>query len=144
MDKNHFLNQATDMLKDDEGFRARLYKCPAGKQTIGFGFNVDDTPITYEQASFILETQVRDYDMELNDALSCYIFLSEPRKIVLLNMRHALGMVGLLKFRKMLEALTDQDYTNAAVEIRDSDFWRSETRNRAERLAVIMETDNLI
>ncbi len=43
-----------DILKQDEGFRADPYKCPAGRWTIGYGRNFEDNPFSLKELVHIL------------------------------------------------------------------------------------------
>ena len=42
----HLINEATEQLKQDEGWRLKPYRCTAGKLTIGYGRNIEDKGIT--------------------------------------------------------------------------------------------------
>ena len=63
-------------LKKEEGFRAKVYKCTAGKNTIGFGRNLDDNGITYEEAEYLLKNDIKMVDNWLNDNVPIYANLT--------------------------------------------------------------------
>ena len=63
-------------LKKEEGFRAKVYKCTAGKNTIGFGRNLDDNGITYEEAEYLLKNDIKMVDTWLNDNVPIYANLT--------------------------------------------------------------------
>ena len=85
-------------LKKEEGFRAKVYKCTAGKNTIGFGRNLDDNGITYEEAEYLLKNDIKMVDTWLNDNVPIYANLTPERQFVLIDMCFNLGFAGVLKF----------------------------------------------
>ena len=81
-------NKGIELIKKHEGFRAKAYKCPADKWTIGYGhtINVKSTDvITKEQGEYFLrqdvgyaEKEVNKYNLDINqnqfDALVSFVF----------------------------------------------------------------------
>ena len=65
------------------------------------------------------------------------MYLSEVQEI-LVNMMFNMGRTRLSKFKNFRAALEDQDWACAAVEGRDS-LWYRQVTNRAERLMVRLE-----
>lgn len=130
------LETAYLQLKVDEGLRLSPYRCTAGKLTIGYGHNLDDKPITKEAAEQILIDDIQDVVTEL-EKMEIYHWLSEQRKAVLINMAFNLGIAGLKSFKKMFEALGNEDYGKAAEEMLDS-RWAYQVKGRASRLAEMM------
>ena len=129
---------AKEQLKRHEGFSPSLYKCPAGKPTIGFGFNLEQELMPEFVASIWLENLIDGIDFELDQRFTFYNCLSEIRKSVLINMRYNLGMAGLLSFKKMIKALEDGNYHEAANQMRDSK-WHTQVGQRAIELEILME-----
>lgn len=129
-------------LKKEEGFRAKVYKCTAGKNTIGFGRNLDDNGITYEEAEYLLKNDIKMVDTWLNDNVPIYAKLTPERQFVLIDMCFNLGFVGVLKFRKMFEAIKAGEFAKAAAEMLNSK-WAAQVGTRAIKLARIMETGEM-
>lgn len=50
------------VLEIDEGFRANMYKCTAGKRTIGIGRNLDDVGLTHIELAYLMGNQQCDID----------------------------------------------------------------------------------
>ena len=117
-------------LKSDEGFREFMYKCSANKTTIGYGLNLE-AGITEEEAHIILRHRLRRISSSLD--YNWYRNLNDVRKGVILNMVYQMGLRGVLKFRKMIDAMACGDFNRAAVEMEDS-RWFKQTPNRAQRL----------
>ncbi len=81
-------DKGIDLIKKHEEFRAKAYRCPAGKWTIGYGhtLNVKSTDvITKEQAEYFLkqdvgfaEKEVNRHNLSINqnqfDALVSFVF----------------------------------------------------------------------
>ena len=129
-------------LKKEEGFRAKVYKCTAGKNTIGFGRNLDDNGITYEEAEYLLKNDIKMVDTWLNDNVPIYAKLTPERQFVLIDMCFNLGFVGVLKFRKMFEAIKAGEFAKAAAEMLNSK-WAAQVGPRARKLSRIMETGEM-
>ena len=137
----NLLNQ----LRRHEGLRLDPYKCSEGYLTIGYGRNIETNGISEAEAEFML----------LNDLLACeselknegwYNQLDEVRRAVILNMAFNLGKPTLLKFKKFIGALSDDDYETASKEmVTGSDGvspskWASQVVSRAYELADQMRT----
>jgi len=131
-------NEALELIKKEEGYRQFPYTCSAGKLTIGYGFNLDDVGISEEEAELLLEFRLRKLEEEMFHTYYWFRYMSEARKAVVLSMIYQLGMNGLLKFKKMISALEDEDYTLAASEGLDS-LWAKQTPERATRQMQILK-----
>ena len=125
-------------LKQDEGYSARLYHCTAGKPTIGYGRNLEDIGINREEAEGMLENDVKAVLCDLGRALPWYGYLPEPIARALANMCFNMGLPRLLTFKKMLSALKDGDYEQAAREALNS-RWAKQVGMRAVRIAKLIE-----
>lgn len=125
-------------IKLSEGFVAKPYICPAGKQTIGYGFNIEDRGIPEEVADYWLEHELRLIEEGLSKD-PVYLMLDPVRQSVLLDMAYNLGLTRLRKFKKMFRALYDRDFKKASEEMLDSK-WARQVKGRAQKLSEIMHT----
>ena len=132
------MSRLIDQIKKHEGFRSRMYKDTVGVNTIGFGRNMDDVPVSEGVAELMLMEDVAvatdaastmDYWPELNDV----------RQDVIVNMVFNLGFTRFAKFKNMRAALLIGDYTLTAKEMLDSK-WAKQVGRRAEELAAQMDT----
>ena len=132
-----YIQPVAQLIKKHEGLRLKPYRCPAGKLTIGYGRNLDDSGISPSEAEALL----------YNDIQTCYAAcvkfgfwnrLNAARQAVLLDMCFNLGISRLKQFKKMLAALTRGNYENAAKEMLDS-AWARQVKTRAQELAEIMK-----
>lgn len=126
-------------IKKHEGFRVKPYRCSAGKLTVGYGRNLDDKGISAEEAELMLLHDVN----ESSDAASQFTWfrrLDNVRQGVIIEMIFNLGLPRFLGFKKMIQALRDEDYQEASIQMMDSK-WARQVKGRAIMLANIM-TDN--
>jgi lysozyme len=128
-----------DLLKREEGCKLRPYRCPAGKLTIGYGHNLDDTTISQDDAVHILETDVAVKTQDAVKVIGEIAFrnLDEVRQAVLISMAFQMGRTGLGSFRQTLECVRRGDYDQAARNMFRSQ-WARQTPGRARRAAKMM------
>lgn len=122
-----------------EGLKLKLYFDPVSVPTIGVGRNLRDNGLTYDEALYLLNNDIRRITKELQLAIPFFPRLSELRRRVLIDMAFNLGTSGLLGFHRMIAALGDGDYQQAAREMLAS-RWAYQVKGRATRLARWMET----
>ncbi len=137
------IERARALLLFHEGSRRHAYTDTLGYWTIGVGRNVDKRNgpgLRDSEIDLMLRNDLEAHMHQLIAAVPFFLHLSEVRQIILLDMCHQLGLSGLLQFRRMLDALSRNDYEAAAVSMRESK-WRRQTPNRARRLAAMMTTN---
>lgn len=127
----------TEMLARHEGFEGKPYKCTSGKVTIGYGFNLDDWPLTPSECLPILESRMRRVRADLANRLSYFFALPDEAQAVLVNMAYQMGVGGLLGFKRFLSALQARKYEDAYHEMCQS-RWHQQTPSRAKELADII------
>ena len=125
--------QLIEELKADEGVVLTLYKCSAGKNTIGVGRNIDDRGITEDESDYLLSNDIDLCVRELETAFSWFPSLSDARQRVLVNMCFNLGLSRLMGFKKFLSAVEAEEWETAAVEMLDSK-WAKQVGLRSTRL----------
>jgi len=136
----NLLNQ----IRRHEGLRLEPYKCSEGYLTIGFGRNIETNGISEAEAEFMLLNDLLMVEGELKDE-GWYNQLDETRRAVVLNMAFNLGKPTLLKFKKFIGALSDDDYETASKEMvtgsnGGESKWASQVGKRAYELADQMRT----
>ena len=89
--------QLKEELKLDEGFRECVYKCSAGKLTIGYGHNVEDNPIPEAFADQLLGYDIAGALAQC-ERFDWFFDLDDVRKRVIINMVFNLGYNGVSKF----------------------------------------------
>lgn len=131
-----------DLIARHEGWRSRLYRDSEGLWTIGYGFCLDPergVEMPREVGDLWLEILIRQTRAEVAAAIPCFRALDEVRQAVLIDMAYNLGVLGLLRFRKMLTALERGDYHAVADEMLDS-RWAWQVGRRATELAEMMRS----
>ena len=143
----------------DEGRRSKVYKDSVGKDTIGVGFNLErgDAPEIISLIGADYEA-IRSGEAELTDAqidqlksitiseaaanaeevVPNFSELSPNRQRALVNMSFNLGRQGLKGFKKMLKAIEEEDWEEAAKQALDSK-WAKQVGKRAANIAETLE-----
>ena len=124
----------TDQLIRHEGMMLKPYRDSLGILTIGVGRNLDDVGITREEALAML-----DHDIELARADLVRVFpwtqdLDPVRLDALTNMCFNMGIGRLRGFARMLLALQEKNWTEAAIQALDSK-WAVQVGSRSKELA---------
>ena len=125
----------------EEGFSAEMYDCTEGYKTIGYGFNLDALEMPREVADLWLSILIADVEESLSQ-YSWFESTDDVRRIVLIDMCYQLGMSGLLKFKKMIAAVSVRNWSEAANQLLDSLYAR-QTPARALRNANILRTGKI-
>ncbi|MEA1892661.1 MAG: glycoside hydrolase family protein [Campylobacterota bacterium] len=121
-------------IKISEGFRSKVYQDSLGFDTIGYGTKL---PLSEYEAELILVSRLESKKKELINRKPLVLELNQSVQDALFEMAYQLGVHGLLKFKKMWEALDNTDYRTAKKEALDS-RWSKQTPNRAARIAKII------
>ena len=137
-----------------EGLRLQPYFCSKNKLTIGVGRCVETNPITSEEekvigdwrhgitkcsAMYLLQNDVKRIYKELKSNLKFFKDLDGERQYALIDMAFNLGISGLLRFSKMLDAIKRKDYYTASKECLASKYAK-DVGKRAQRIADTIAT----
>ena len=146
-----------EMFIENEGLKDQVYTDTAGNRTIGIGFNLEDKNNQKVLADIGLDLQevlggkklerndiIRLYNHSLTQAFSDaqkfdpgFARRPEPVKKAIVDMAFNLGLTRLNKFKKMRSALMDNDYSRAADEMVDSN-WYKQVKSRGPRTEALM------
>lgn len=124
-------------IQRDEGCVLHAYEDSRGFVTIGYGRLIDPRRgggITLREAEMLLDHDIAKVMLALDSKLPWWRELSEMRQRALINMAFNLGINGLLTFRRMLAALKECRYEDAAREAMDS-RWAQQVGRRARVVA---------
>jgi lysozyme len=139
-----------EQLKIDEGVKMEIYNDHLGYPTFGIGHLIKEsdpefgkptgTPVSEER---VREAFDRDCETAIREAYTLYgqcDFEDLPGEVqeILVNMIFNLGRPRLSKFKNFNSAILSHEWKRAAVEGRDSAWYRQVT-NRAERLMKRLE-----
>lgn len=113
---------AENFIRKNEGVRTKPYKDTRGILTIGVGHNLTNG-ISENAVNFIFNEDLDKAEMDLKKYIpQIFDNLDANRQIVLLDMCFNLGIGGLLKFKKMLSALAEENYELAGFELMNSAY----------------------
>ena len=142
------IEQLKETLKVDEGVVYEIYNDHLGYPTFGIGHLILEgeaehgqpvgTPVSEERVD---ECFKKDVEYVLNDCRILHEdFDNYPEEVkqIIANMMFNMGRTRLTKFRKHNAALQEGDWKTAAIEGRDS-RWYKQVTNRAERLMKRLE-----
>ena len=136
MDKQRLFKQ----LRLHEGVEKFPYRCTAGYLTIGVGRNIEERGLLDDEIDFILDNDIEVVMNEVSVTFDWFFDLSEVRQRVVADMIFNIGMPRFKQFKKMIAALEEGDWSEAANQMMDSK-WAKQVGKRAERLRDMMETD---
>ena len=132
------MRSVVELLQLHEGLRTKPYLDTVGKLTIGYGRNLDDVGITPEEAKQMLRNDISEAIKQL-ETLTVFSKLDEVRRAVLIDMTFNLGFAGVLKFKKMWQAVESGNFDKAADEMLNSK-WAAQVGRRAMRLSDMMRS----
>lgn len=154
--RSHFL----DKLIEHEGLVLTVYQDTLGIDTIGIGRNLKDRGISKEELDYldipnmevIYEHGISEADaryLALNDIAivenelcrvhPCVEELDGVRQLILMDMAFNMGVPRLCKFKKMWNAIHEQNFEAASLEMMDSK-WARQVGKRAKKLSDAMKT----
>ena len=123
-----------ESIKKNEGYRARVYKCSEGYDTIGYGFAIKDLKLTEDVCDIILKQKLLKINNILENRFDWYPTAPIAIQDVVVEMVYQLGYTGFTKFKKTIYYIETEQYTEAADEMLDS-LWARQTPNRAKELS---------
>jgi GH24 family phage-related lysozyme (muramidase) len=137
-------NKLREQLTIDEGKVLEVYHDHLGLPTVGIGHLIlgsDEvgSPITEDRCVALFEHDVQSVLSDCKILHQGWDGYPEEAKQVIANMMFNMGRTRLTGFRKHVAALQSGDWKTAAVEGRDSKWYRQVTK-RAERLMVRLES----
>jgi len=124
-------------LKRHEGLRLMLYRDSLGYTTIGYGHNLDTTPISTRAADRILRDDAEAAVRAVRRIMPWTSKLIAPRFAVLVDMAFNLGLDGLRGFVRFLQ-YAEQGYWDGAAREMLNSKWATQVGDRATRLATQM------
>lgn len=149
--KEKVLEYITPKTAEFEGFSSKVYKCPAGFDTIGYGRNIEAHPLTQEERAQLVNGEISKEvalewlkkDLEQRYYLACDFewfrdLDNVARAGAVVDMIYNLGWSGFKKFKKFIEAMKKQDYIKAVMELEDSK-WFKQVGNRAATISKMIQ-----
>lgn len=132
------------ILEEKEGRIAHAYHDHKGYLTIGVGHLIDKRRgggLPDHIIDDLLKHDIEESTMDLVRTIINWAVLPKHVKEALILMRFQLGLRGLTRFERMLEAIGRKDYQAAADEALNSKWARDDTPKRAQCVAALMRGD---
>ena len=139
----NLIEQIKEDLIKHEGYKEEIYLCSEGIPTFGIGHAVkaDDpehawpvgTPVEKERIDNAFQSDVEDAINDVEILFGDLSNYSDQCNRVLVNMAFNLGRTRLGKFKNMIKAVTENNYSVAADEMVDS-RWYNQVGNRSVEL----------
>ena len=132
-----------EKIKIHEGFRDTIYLDTLNKKTIGYGHLIVHEDKFVEGKAYSKEELEALFNKDFEKGWNLMIqfcevnnlrSISDDAKEILCEMIFQMGYSGVGKFKNMIKALQNRDYTKASIEMLDS-RWAKQTPNRAKELS---------
>ena len=109
---------AESFIKQNEGFKSKVYTCSAGKKTIGYGFThpslIARGKMTESEANAALRWYINEYRKVLNKYVK--VSLNANQEAVLLDFIHHFGEYN-FRTSTLLKRLNSGDYRGVPYEL---------------------------
>lgn len=142
-----------EMLTRHEGERLAPYRCPAGKLTIGVGWNIDANglpgdirayldehgKITPEMSGRLLDMAIETAIQGCEKLFPSLSSFSENRRDALVDWMFNLGYGKASGFVKAVKAINNQDWELAADHLKDSAWYKQVGKRAVEIIKMIKE-----
>lgn len=140
-----------ELLIKHEGKRYKVYKCPAGKATIGIGHNIDAKGLPDDIRAYLTQYgKITDamidilYEADVNNAIEDCLKLykgfqdfTKNRKKALIDFLFNVGLSKALLFKKANLAINEARWQDAGLEMKDS-LWYQQVGDRADEIIELL------
>ena len=141
MTQDEFFGMARQMLARDEGYKLNLYRCPAGKLTVGIGHNIEDRGLTSTVIDLIFEEDLADAVKSASHIFGeVFDSFSTIRKLAIVNLIFNLGETKFREFEKTIAFIRAGRWKEASIELLDSRYAR-QVGIRANRIAIMLDEE---
>lgn len=144
-DSDNLDDRGVKQIEIDEGWYNRLYKCPAGFNTIGYGFNLDAITLPKHIGKAWLIYLINAVIKELKVQYPIVKDLDNVRFWIVVNMAYNLGVYNTKTFKNTMIAIEKEIFKRKpnykkVVHAMKSGKWYKQVGNRSKRLVRMMET----
>ena len=132
------IERLKELLKRHEGVKNKVYRCSAGKRTIGVGWNLDANPLPSDIASFLhinsyiteemidrlLDISITTATDNCRDIYPAFDTFSENRRFALIDFVFNVGIGTALTFKNTNKAINEGRWGDAAHGLSHSQYWK--------------------
>lgn len=143
------IERVTKRLMEDEGHRGFAYDdatgltvtapTPDGRLTIGYGSNIQDVPMPEHISRLMLNDRILVAILDAVSVCPRFSKLDARRQEVLTEMSYQLGRSRLAGFKRMLQAIEDGRWHDAATEALDSKAARQAPKRWSRHATTLRE-----
>ena len=147
-----FLDRLREELKIDEGCKYEVYLDHLGLPTFGIGHLITEkdpehqmgmgTPVDEIRVNEAFEQDIMVTIDDCKKVFDDWETINQEVRLIMANMMFNLGYPRFCKFKKMIKAVKDEDWLEAAEQMQDS-RWYKQVTNRADRLISRMKAIGL-
>lgn len=119
--------------------RHRVYTCPAGHPTVGWGRNLEGRGLSDAEAEMLLTNDLQASAEELTRVWPWMQSIDPVRFGAFINLHFNMGLPTLREFVKTLDAAQDHDWERCAAELQNSRWYR-QVGTRGEDLVEQIKT----
>ena len=134
------VNEIIEHLKAEEGVKKFAYRCTNNKITIGVGRNIDANGgigLSESEIDFLLTNDIERVLVEAK-TFDWFTALTQTRQVAIVSLIFQLGLPRYKLFKKHIQAMSQNNFTQAAAEILDSRFAK-QVPARSQRIAAMIE-----
>jgi len=124
--------------KKNSAGRYILYRCSRGKLTCGWGRNAEDKGFSKDEVELMFKNDIQEAG---EGAMSIFPHLytyTTNRQNALIDFVFNVGVNRAREFKKMIAAIEDGDWKEAAAQAKDSD-WHTQVGARAIEIEKLLE-----
>jgi lysozyme len=143
-------DEGIEQLKRHEGYRDKIYKCPAGFNTLGYGHNIDANPLSTVDSEFfkrdaracsesLLRGDIVSFVNAIKAKKSFVDDFSQPRQDALINLTYNMGAGWLTLWSDTWRQIKMEQWVVVGNDIRRSKYAR-QVGQRASELAAQLES----
>ncbi len=147
-----FIDRLREELKIDEGCKYEVYLDHLGLPTFGIGHLITEkdpehqmgmgTPVDEIRVNEAFEQDIMVTIDDCKKVFDDWETINQEVRLIMANMMFNLGYPRFCKFKKMIKAVKDEDWLEAAEQMQDS-RWYKQVTNRADRLILRMRAVGL-
>jgi len=115
------------------------YQDSVGLLTIGYGFCLDRSGLTEQEATLLLQHRTDKILDQCHTEFDWFKTLTDARQAVVISMVFNLGFNGFKNFKRTIAHIDARDYQGAGVEMLSSK-WAEQVKVRAHELSRMMKT----
>jgi len=113
-----------ELITKNESMKLYPYKDTVGKLTIGVGHNLTDNGISRQIAELMLKEDIAVATAALRDIFPSWANLPADVQFALTDMMFNMGEPRFLGFKKMIKAVKNKDFLEAAEQAKDSKWFK--------------------